>query len=337
MIVRRATEADSATLRRLYREFAAECPPPPYVPFDWDQEWAAIDGAIRTGIALLAEDDGVAVGFALALPKGPHLGYLSDLYVRPAARGAGVATALVHEVASAFNEQGVDYLHLSVDVANRAARVVYGRLGFREESLYLVTEVEALVERLGAARAPSFGSLHVQFDDERRVEAAARQFVPRLGRSAGTIVSPAREGWIAVYDELCDRDRAAQHRLAAELSDRLGAVVVALALEEARVVRFALFERGRLVDEYLSVPEYYGPLEKADALALAANPTLVARLTGADPARVRTVARTAGSPAELPPAAELLARIAEVMGLQGAGHGFHDAREEPGALTVMHG
>jgi hypothetical protein len=69
------------------------------------------------------------------------------------------------------------------------------------------------------------------------------------------------------------------------------------------------------VDEYLSVPTYYGNLNKADELSLAANPTLVARLTGADPTRVRVVARTASSPAELPPARELLEEIAAVMNL----------------------
>ena len=71
-----------------------------------------------------------------------------------------------------------------------------------------------------------------------------------------------------------------------------------------------------MVDEYLSVPTYYGALNKADELSLAANPTLVARLTGADPARVRAVARTASSPGELPPARELLAQIADVMSLE---------------------
>ena len=48
-----------------------------------------------------------------------------------------------------------------------------------------------------------------------------------------------------------------------------------------------------MVDEYLSVPTYYGELAKGDELALAANPTLVARLTGADREDVRRVARTA--------------------------------------------
>jgi hypothetical protein len=71
-----------------------------------------------------------------------------------------------------------------------------------------------------------------------------------------------------------------------------------------------------MVDEYLSVPSYYGELNKADELSLAANPTLVARLTGADPTRVRAVARVASSPSELPPARELLAELASVMNLE---------------------
>ena len=50
-------------------------------------------------------------------------------------------------------------------------------------------------------------------------------------------------------------------------------------------------------------------------IALRANPTLVARLTGADPLRVREVARTAASPSELPPATDLYAQIAELMGV----------------------
>ena len=55
---------------------------------------------------------------------------------------------------------------------------------------------------------------------------------------------------------------------------------------------------------------------KADELSLAANATLVARLTGADPAQLKAVARTASSPSELPPARKLLAQIAGVMNLE---------------------
>ena len=44
-----------------------------------------------------------------------------------------------------------------------------------------------------------------------------------------------------------------------------------------------------------------------DVVALAANPTVVARLTGAEPALVRAAALHAATPAELPPAPELVA------------------------------
>ena len=92
-------------------------------------------------------------------------------------------------------------------------------------------------------------------------------------------------------------------------------MTIALALE-GEVVRFRIYERGRMVDEYLSVPTWYGELPKGDELALAANPTLVSRLTGASRDDVRRVARTAATPAELPPAAELYEQIARLMGLE---------------------
>ena len=211
----------------------------------------------------------------------------------------------LREAAARLEGDDVHSISLDVLTANAPARAVWERLGFREVVRTLVTELQTLAGRVAEAeRPPSFGSIHVQTDDERSVRRAIEQFVPRLGRSKGTRITETSKGWTVIYDELCDRERAAQRRLAAELSERLGAVVVSLALEEGAVVRFLVFDRGRMVDEYLSVPSYYGPLPRVDELALAANATLLARLTGADPARVRAVARTASSPAELPPAPE---------------------------------
>lgn len=186
-------------------------------------------------------------------------------------------------------------------------------------------------------RPPSLASIHVQTDDVGYVERTIRQVVPRLGRSAGTATLAARNGWIGVYDELCDRDRKAQRRLAEELSVRLGLVVVALAVEEGEVVRMLLYERGRMVDEYLSVPAWAGPLPPGEALALAVNPTLVARLTGADPGAVRAVARTAESTAELPPADALAGEIASLLGLHGGAAGYAWAAAAPGAALLDHG
>jgi hypothetical protein len=64
------------------------------------------------------------------------------------------------------------------------------------------------------------------------------------------------------------------------------------------------------------VPQYRGALPPGDVIALGANPTVVARLTGADPHRVREIARTADSPGDLPPADELYEEIATLMGVK---------------------
>jgi hypothetical protein len=178
----------------------------------------------------------------------------------------------------------------------------------------MVSPLDVLERRLAVAPVgESRASTHVQTDDRPSVERALAQFVPRLTSAE---VRATANGWMRIADVQLDHDRELQGRFARELSERLGAVVVELALEGGAVVRFRLTERGRMVDEYLSVPTFYGALPKADELALAANPTLVARLTGADREEVRRVARTAASPAELPPAAELYEQIARTMGLE---------------------
>jgi hypothetical protein len=181
----------------------------------------------------------------------------------------------------------------------------------------------------------SFGSIHIQSDDVPAVERAVRTFVPRLpGGSRGSIVSQPRNGWIAVYDDVADRDPQQLRRLARELSDRTGAVVLALGVEQGAVVRFILHERGGIVDEYLSVQEYFGPLPPGDVIALQANPRVVARLTGADPVAVRAAAVHGKTPAELPPPREILGGLAAAMGIEGSGHGWADAPELEGAVVV---
>ena len=89
-----------------------------------------------------------------------------------------------------------------------------------------------------------------------------------------------------------------------------------------------------MVDEYLSVPEHYGPLPSGEVISLGANPRLMARLTGADPDAVRATARTAASPAELPPAAELLAELARLFGVPQAAHGYPEAVERADAIVI---
>jgi hypothetical protein len=209
------------------------------------------------------------------------------------------------------------------------------RAGFTELSRLLTAPLESLERHLGKERPASFGSIHVQSDDVDAVVRAVRQFVPRLpGGSQGSVVLPPRDGWTSVYDELCDREPEMLRRLARELSDRMGAFVLAIGAEEGAVVRYVALERGRVVDEYLSVPEHYGPLPPGEVIALGANPRLMARLTGADATRVRETARTARSPDELPAAPELLASVGEIFGIPDAAHGYEGALEHADAIPI---
>lgn len=319
MTIRRAAASDRDLLRELWEEFERELGGPAYLQETWEEAWPDLSRTIKDGAALVAEDDGRAVGFIFCVlgDRGRKTAHVTDFYVRPEARGRGVGKELLGALIDPARANGLDHVSLEVLVRNADARRLYERLGFAPVDVFMVAPLGALADRLGSDERPkSFGSLHVQTDAEEDVQRAVQQFLPRLGRSAFTEVKPARNGWVTVVDELCDRDRSAQRRLGSELSERLGVPAVALALEEETVVRFLLFERGRMVDEYLSVPTYYGGLSKADELSLAANPTLAARLTGADPNRVRAVARVASSPSELPPARELLEQIAAVLGLE---------------------
>jgi GNAT superfamily N-acetyltransferase len=319
MTVRHATQDDFEVLRALWEQWQAENPPPPpWADVRWESNRPLFERALDANALFLAEDDGEPAGFVSAWLED-HEGRIGDLYVAESSRRHGTGRALVETVIENLRARGATHLFVS---ANRDALVFYERLGFREESRNLVLPLE--MREVGAGR--SYGSIHVQTDDLGSVERAVQQFVPRLpGGSRGSSVTEPHNGWITVYDDACDRDPAVLRRLAAELSERMGAVVIAIGVEHEQVVRFVVLEAGRIVDEYLSVPEHYGPLPPGDAIALAANPRVVARLTGADPAAVRAAARTAASPDELPPAQELLQTIAAAIGLEGVEHGWEGA------------
>jgi ribosomal protein S18 acetylase RimI-like enzyme len=322
-VIRDATPDDRALVEELWREFELEVPDADWRDSDSDEDLAAVHAAIGTEIVLLAEQDGRPVGLAVGRMKGTRLGFLDLLHVRPEARRRGVAAALVREAVSRLRERGAEMLELEVVASNAGARAVYDRWGFAPLELTLAAPVDTLLSRLSTQeQGPTFGSIHVQTDDAGAVESAVGKVLPRLGRSAGTTVTGPRNGWIAVHDELSDREPKLRERLAKELSYALAAVVLSIGVERGAVVRYNLYDRGADVDEYLSVPEYYGELPPGDVVALGSNPRVVARLTGADPARVREIARTASSPSELPPAVELVEAIAETMGVAEAGHGW---------------
>jgi ribosomal protein S18 acetylase RimI-like enzyme len=310
--VREATPADEPTLLEFTEAIFQE---------NWDRPWPPpeIGPQIFEGkLVLLAEDDGEAIGYAFGEVAPNGYAHVNIIYVVPERRREGVTKALLAEFAVRAQQGGAEHLTLDVATGNEVGREVWRRLGFTEWARRLTVPVARLDQQAEAAE--SFASLHVQTDDRDGVEAAVGKYLPRFGGS-GVRVERPRNGWVAVYADLIDGDRRARERLASELSNATAAVVCAIGVEAGAVVRYALFERGSIVDEYQSVPEYFAPMPPGDVVALGANPTVVSRLTGADPARFRGIARTASSPEELPPAPELLQAIAAEMGLEGAGRG----------------
>ena len=313
MNIRDATAADEATLLGFTEAILAE---------NWDRPWPPpeVGPQIFEGkLVLVAEDESQAIGYAFGEIAPNGYAHVNIVYVVPERRRQGVTKALLAEFATRAREGGAGHLTLDVATRNRVGQEVWRRLGFTDWARRLTVPVERL-EQQGAVGGESYASLHVQTDNADAVRAAVEKYLPRFGGSGGR-VEPPRNGWIAVYAELIDRDRAARERLASELSNATAAVVCAIGVEAGAVVRYALFERGSIVDEYQSVPEYFAPLPPGDVVALGANPTVVSRLTGADPGRLRALARTASSPDQLPPAPELLQQIAAEMGLEGAGRG----------------
>jgi len=309
-VTRTATANDLELARELYHEFGVEIADAPWRDDDSAEELSVLHDALAAGGVFLADDD---AGLAVARKTGTRSGELDLLYVRPSARGRGVGAELVRAAAQWLAQQGVEVMEVSVLSSNDAARGAYERLGFAPVEVRLAERVERLIEK--PPGGPSFGTIHVQTDDAAVVQRNALKALPRLGRSEHTDVAGPVNGWVAVRDALADREPRVLQSLARELSYNSGGVVLALGVEEGAVVHYTLFDRGSVVDEYVSVPEFRGPLPPGDVIALGANPTVVARLTGADPARVREIARTAPSTADLPPATELYAQIADLMGV----------------------
>jgi ribosomal protein S18 acetylase RimI-like enzyme len=315
--LRRATEADEPVLHELWEEFENEIPPPAEWVETWEQEWEDVSADLAgRGVLVLAEDEEGVVGSVRARMLPGDVWHVATAYVRPRGRKAGVLKSLLREAIAVGRERGSTRVTLYVQVDNPNGVAVWRRLGFRDDMFYLATTVDELEARLGAEdRPPSQGATYVQTDDHDAVERNVAKYLPRIGRSASTTIHAPENGWTRVEDELCSRDPKALRRLGRELSLALGAIVVTLGIEERAVVRYVLWDRGAVADEYASLPEHYGPLPPGDVVALAANPTVAQRLTGADPARVRAVARSASAPADLPAPQELAAQVAEVLGV----------------------
>jgi GNAT superfamily N-acetyltransferase len=92
----------------------------------------------------LAEASGVPVGFLTARVRsappwfgGATVGFVSEVWVDPDARGHGLGGRLVLAAEDWFRERGIERAELQVMATNEPARRLYRRLGWHDELLQL--------------------------------------------------------------------------------------------------------------------------------------------------------------------------------------------------------
>ncbi len=83
--------------------------------------------------AFVAERDGDVIGFVHGLPHASTWSasgylYLEDLYVDPAARGAGAGRRLIEAVYAEADKRGLSRVYWHTDKGNRTARILYDKL-----------------------------------------------------------------------------------------------------------------------------------------------------------------------------------------------------------------
>lgn len=156
LAIRPATSADLPLIAELIRALADYERLADEVRFDEAVLGEKLFGARPYAEVLIGEIDGVAQGFALFFHnfstfEGRPGIYLEDLFVRPAARGSGLGTALLVKLAAEAVERDCARLEWSVLDWNAPAIGFYKSLGARSMDEWTVMRLDgAALTQLGA-------------------------------------------------------------------------------------------------------------------------------------------------------------------------------------------
>ncbi len=148
--IRQAVAADVAILRSMLQALSHHS--------DGPGDVGSIDSLLAHGFgdrplfyALIAEEAGQSVGIVIYYPdfstlRGQPGIYVQDLYLVPAARGAGLGLMLLkHATQAAKLAWGAEYLTLAVEAENHGAVKFYQKLGFRPRGYdFLILDNEGL-------------------------------------------------------------------------------------------------------------------------------------------------------------------------------------------------
>lgn len=155
-MIRPASPADVPVILRFVRELAEYEREPDTVEATEETLAEALFGPHPAAEAVIAEQHGVPVGFALFFHnfstwKGRRGLYLEDLYVTPAARGSGVGKALLRHLAALALDRGCARFEWSVLDWNTPAINFYRAMGAVGMDAWTVQRVDgdALVRLAG--------------------------------------------------------------------------------------------------------------------------------------------------------------------------------------------
>ena len=135
---RAASSSDDDAIIAMYRALYEEDPgPEPVAIVRIRRTLARFRDRPESGRAVVLHADGRSVGYALLIPfwsneLGGEICTVDEIYVQPAWRGQGYASALITSLSTASNlwpEQPVA-LELEITPTNARARALYERLGF---------------------------------------------------------------------------------------------------------------------------------------------------------------------------------------------------------------
>ncbi|GIE83729.1 GNAT family N-acetyltransferase [Actinoplanes regularis] len=116
-----------------------------------DHEPGGAPVASEIDIFLVASRDGEALGCGALRQLDEHSAEVKRMYVVPAGRGSGVATAILRALETAARERGWTALRLETGFAQPDAIRFYQREGYREIPLYgkyVGSEISLCFERV---------------------------------------------------------------------------------------------------------------------------------------------------------------------------------------------
>lgn len=120
--------ADWLGLARGYKDFYQTPVPPAGYELTW-QRLQRRDGVYGLGAKVYGQLVGIAHYLFHTSVWSPKVCYLEDLFVQPAARGHGVARALIEAVAAEARAAEATRFYWSTHESNATARLLYDKVG----------------------------------------------------------------------------------------------------------------------------------------------------------------------------------------------------------------